>query len=216
MDKKKYKILIAIDVVLIVGIFVFAMVLKSQYNEQAQKTTKEQEGAYKEIVDALKAEQWKSVDQYGMAWRLVYASLSTAKTEAAFDAAVKAIEGDKDARIKQLSLIYDAGTVNPCQKISVMRAVVGAELPSIDQQKAEIASKCFQLPDESLENQVKEKGLADKFLLKDEGGVKEVACGKNCVISFTFAKGKLKKADYKALTEYSMADNFKLDRKSVV
>ena len=62
------------------------------------------------------------------------------------------------------------------------------------------------------QNSIYEKaGLADKFLLKDEGGVKEVACGKNCVISFTFAKGKLKSSDYKALADYNMAGNFKLE-----
>ena len=63
-----------------------------------------------------------------------------------------------------------------------------------------------------VQNDINEKGgLADKFLLKDEGGVKEVACGKNCSISFTFAKGKLKATDYKALVELNMASNFKLE-----
>ena len=41
--------------------------------------------------------------------------------------------------------------------------------------------------------------------------MKEVACGKNCVATFTFVKGKLKQSDYKALIEYKFADNFSIE-----
>ena len=177
MDKKKFKILMIVDIVLIIGLFALMMVLKGQYNDQAQKTVKEQVDAYLELSNGAVQDQWKSVDQYGMAWRLVYAVVTGAKTESAFDAQVKAIEGDRDARFKQISYMYEAAGI-PAQA----------------------------------QNSIYEKaGLADKFLLKDEGGVKEVACGKNCVISFTFAKGKLKSSDYKALADYNMAGNFKLE-----
>jgi hypothetical protein len=177
MDKKKFKILMIVDIVLIIGIFALMMVLKGQYNDQAQKSVNEQVGAYLEQSNGVVQDQWKSVDQYGMAWRLVYATLTNVKTEAAFDAAVKAIEEDKDARFKQLSYMYEAAGIPP-----------------------------------QAQNSIYEKaGLADKFLLKNEGGVKEVACGKNCVITFTFAKGKLKSSDYKALAGYNMAENFKLE-----
>ena len=177
MDKKKFKILLIADIVLIIALFALMMVLKGGYNDQAQKSVNEQVGAYLEKSNGVLQEQWQSVDQYGMAWRLVYATLTTVKTEDAFNAAVKAIEGDRDARFKQLSYMYEA-----------------AGIPT--QAQSSISEKA---------------GLADKFLLKDEGGVKEVACGKNCVISFTFAKGKLKSSDYKALAGYNMAENFKLE-----
>lgn len=177
MNTKKFKILAIVDAVLIVALLVLMFVLKGGYNEQAQTTVKEQIGAYQETANGLLQEQWKSVDQYGMAWKLVNATLTGVNTEAAFNAAVKAIEGDKDARFKQLSYMYTA-----------------AGIPA------------------KVQNDINEKGgLAEKFLLKDEGGVKEVACGKNCSISFTFAKGKLKSSDYKALVEYNMAANFKLE-----
>ena len=87
MDKKKFKILMIVDIVLIIGLFALMMVLKGQYNDQAQKTVKEQVDAYLELSNGAVQDQWKAVDQYGMAWRLVYATLTTAKTEAAFDAA---------------------------------------------------------------------------------------------------------------------------------
>ena len=111
MDKKKFKILMIVDIVLIIGLFALMMVLKGQYNDQAQKTVKEQVDAYLELSNGAVQDQWKAVDQYGMAWRLVYATLTSAKTEAAFDAAVKAIEGDKDARFKQLSYMYEAAGI---------------------------------------------------------------------------------------------------------
>ncbi|MCL4100755.1 hypothetical protein SAMN05720766_10585 [Fibrobacter sp. UWH9] len=177
MNNKKFKILLIVDIALIIGLFALMMILKGTYNDQAQKSVGEQVGAYLEQSNGVVQEQWKAVDQYGMAWKLVFATLTGDKTEATFDATAKAIEEDKDARFKQLSYMYNAAGIPP-----------------------------------QAQNSIYEKaGLADKFLLKNEGGVKEVACGKNCVISFTFAKGKLKTADYKALTEYNMGANFKLE-----
>ena len=63
------------------------------------------------------------------------------------------------------------------------------------------------IPDK-VQSDISAVGLAEQFLLKDEGGVKELACGKNCVVKFTFVKGKLKESDYKALVEYNFAENF--------
>ena len=177
MDKKKFKILMIVDIVLIIGLFALMMVLKGQYNDQAQKTVKEQVDAYLELSNGAVQDQWKSVDQYGMAFKLLYATLAGNKTEAAFKNAVAAIEGDKDARVRQIAYMYSAAGVN-------------------DKAQSLISEKA---------------GLADKFLLKSEGGVYEVACGKDCSISFTFAKGKLKSTDYKALAEYKMEDHFKLE-----
>ncbi|MCF0215416.1 MAG: hypothetical protein HUK21_02960 [Fibrobacteraceae bacterium] len=176
MDKKKLKIIAIVDVVLIVGLVVLMMVLKGSYNEQAQKVGSESVGKYRDGVNATLQEQWKSVDQYGMAWRLVYATLTGDKSEASFNAAVKAIEGDVQGRLKQLSYMYTA-----------------AGIPS--QVQADLGKEMAQ----------------GSILTKDEGGVKEVACGKNCAIKFTFAKGKLKDVDYKALAEYSMNNNFKVE-----
>ena len=174
MDKKKkFKILAIVDGVLIVTLVVIMFALKGQYNDQAQTSVKEQVGAYKTTVNAALQEQWQSMDQYGMAWKLVYAVVTGVKTEAAFDATVKKIFEDNDARFKQLSYMYTAASI----------------------------------PDQ-VQNDIAAVGLADKFLLKDEGGVKEVACGKNCVAKFTFVKGKLKDSDYKALVEYKFAENF--------
>ena len=84
MDKKKFKILMIVDIVLIIGLFALMMVLKGQYNDQAQKTVKEQVDAYLELSNGAVQEQWKAVDQYGMAWRLVYATLTSAKTAGLF------------------------------------------------------------------------------------------------------------------------------------
>ena len=177
MNNQKFKILAIVDAVLIVVLIVVMMILKGNYNDQAQASVKEQVGTYQEKANGMLQEQWKSMDQYGMAWKLVYATLTGDKSEASFDAAVTAIEGDKDARLKQLSYMYTAAGI----------------------------------PDK-VQNDINEKGgLADKFLLKDEGGVKEVACGKNCTLSFTFVKGKLKDSDYKALVEYNMDEAFKLE-----
>ncbi len=178
MNNKKFKILLIADIVLIVGLFALMMVLKGGYEEQAKKSVNEQLGAYLDQSNGVLQEQWKSVDQYGMAWKLVFATLTGDKTEASFDAAAKSIEEDKDARFKQLSHMYTAAGIPP-----------------------------------QAQNSINEKaGMADKLLLKNENGVKEVACGKNCVVTFTFAKGKLKNVDYKALAEYNMADNFKLEK----
>lgn len=177
MDNKKFKILAIADAVIIVGLIVVMMILKGNYNDQARSSVKEQGDSYVESVLLVMQEQWKSVDQYGMAWKLVYATLTGDKTEKTFNAAVKAIEADRDARFRQVSYIYTAAGI-----------------------------------DDKRQNIISEKaGLADKFLLKDEGGVKEVACGKGCVVSFTFAKGKFKSSDYKALVEYNLANNFKLE-----
>lgn len=177
MDNKKFKILAIADAVIIVALVVLMMILKGNYNDQAVASVKEQVGTYQETANTMLQEQWKSVDQYGMAWKLVYATITGDKTEKTFDATVKAIEGNKDARFKQLAYMYTAAGI----------------------------------PDK-VQNDIFEKGgMADKFLLKDEGGVKEVACGKNCVVSFTFVKGKLKSNDYKALVEYNLVENFKLE-----
>ncbi|MCQ2091841.1 MAG: hypothetical protein MJY85_04105 [Fibrobacter sp.] len=177
MNNKKFKILLIVDIVAIVGLFVLMMVLKGGYEEQAKKSVSEQLDAYLNQNNTVLQEQWKSVDQYGMAWKLVNAVLTGDKTEASFDAAAKAIEEDKDARFNQVSYMYTAAGI-PAQA----------------------------------QNSINEKaGMADKLVLKNENGVKEIACGKNCVITFTFAKGKLKSADYKALADYNMADNFKLE-----
>lgn len=175
MDKKKLKILAIVDVVLIVALLAVMFTVKGQYNDQAQNSVKEQVGAYKNSVNEILQEQWKSLDQYGMAWKLIY-STPAGSPEAAFNANVKAIFENTDARFKQLSYMYTAASI-PAQ----------------------------------VQNDIAATGLAEKFLLKDEGGVKEVACGKNCVVTFTFAKGKLKSVDNKALVEYKFAENFKVD-----
>ena len=176
MDKKKFKILAIIDAVIIVALIVVMFTVKGKYNEQAQSSVKEQLGAYKAVVNTALQEQWKSLDQYGMAWKVVYATVSGDKSEKSFDAMVKSVFEDKDARLKQLSYMYTA-----------------ASIPA------------------TVQNDIAAVGMADSFLLKDEKGVKELACGKNCVVSFTFVKGKLKSSDFKALVEYKFAENFKID-----
>lgn len=177
MDKKKFKILAIVDAVLIVALFVVMFTLKGQYNEQAQTSVKEQVGAYQTTANGMLQDVWKSVDQNGMAWKLVYVTLTGDKTEASFNAAVKAIEEDKAAREKQLFYAFTAAGIPP-----------------------------------KVQNDINEKGgLAESFVIKNEKGAKEVACGKNCSISFTFAKGKLKNVDYKALVEYNIAEQFKLE-----
>ena len=170
------KILVVVDVVILVALIVVLKTLQGGYEEQAKRTVNEQESAYLEKNTQVLVEQWRSVDQYSMAWKLVYSMLSGAKTEAAFKSNLAAIENDKDARFKQISYMYTAASI-PAQ----------------------------------VQNDIAAVGLADKFLLKSEGGVKEVACGKNCVATFTFVKGKLKSTDYKALVEYKFADNFSIE-----
>lgn len=177
MDKKKLKILMIADIVIIVTLVVVMMVLKGQYNEQAQKTVKEQIDSYLTVTNSVLQEQWKSIDQYGMAFKLLYATLAGDKSEATFKANAAAIEEDKVARVKQIAYMYSAAGVN-------------------DKAQSLISEKA---------------GLAEKFMLKSEGGVYEVACGLDCSISFTFVKGKLKSTDYKALAEYKLADHFKLE-----
>lgn len=172
---KKFKILLVVDIVLIIALAVLMFVLKGQYNETAKRLYKDQSGTYLELSNKALHEQWTSVDQFGQAWRLVYETInSNDKSEKAFDARVKAIVDDKEARERQLSFIYTA-----------------AGIP------VEAQSKFSEL------------GLADgSILAKDEAGVKTVACGKDCAITFTFAGGKLKSMDYKALTDYDANSKF--------
>lgn len=177
MNNKKFKILAIADAVIIVALVVVMMILKGTYNDQAQASVKEQLGTYQTLANGMLQDAWKSVDQNGMAWKLVYATLTSDKTEKSFNAAAKAIEADKDARLKQLSYVFTAAGI----------------------------------PDKVQSDIYEKGGMAESFLVKDEGGVKEFACGKNCSISFTFVKGKLKSSDYKALVEYNMASNFKLE-----
>ena len=100
------KILVVVDVVILVALIIILMTLKGGYEEQAKRTANEQESAYLEKNTQVLVEQWRSVDQYSMAWKLVYSMLSGAKTEAAFKSNLAAIEGDKDARFKQISHLY--------------------------------------------------------------------------------------------------------------
>lgn len=178
MANNKLKILLVFDIIAIVGLMVTLMTLKSGYEEQARKSDSEQVEAYRSLSNGVLQEQWKSLDEYSMAWKLVYMTLTGAKTESEFASNLAAVEGDQEARFKQLSGLYTA-----------------AGIP------------------EQVVNSLREKnGLSDKsILVKNENGAKEVSCGKNCVVKFTFAKGKFKSVDYSALVEYKMADNFKLE-----
>ena len=112
MDNKKLKILVAVDVVILVALFVLLKSLQGGYMEQAKRTANEQETAYLEKNTQVLVEQWRSIDQYNMAWKLVHTVLSGAKSEAAFGQAVAAIEADKDARFKQISHIYTGVGIN--------------------------------------------------------------------------------------------------------
>ena len=87
MDNKKFKILAIVDAVIIVALIVLMMVLKGNYNDQAQASVKEQVGAFQESANSVLQELWKSVDQNGMAWKLVYATITGDKTEKSFNAA---------------------------------------------------------------------------------------------------------------------------------
>ncbi len=175
--KKKFKILLAIDIVLIVALAVLMFVQKSGYSEMAKRSAGEQLKAYSNVANSALHEQWSSVDQFGMAWRLVYQALNTPKmTEKAFNEMVTAVENDKQARERQLLNIY----------------------------------KSSGIPDKALTLFV-EKGLASGTILqKDENGVKTIACGKNCSVTFTFEKGNLKSTNYEALAKFDTAQ-FKLD-----
>lgn len=174
---KKFKILLAVDIVIIVALAVVMFVLKGQYGEMAQKLATEQRDAYRKQANDMLHAQWKSVDQFGMAWKLIFETVSSKdKSEKAFTERLKAIESDMQARERQVLHLYTS-----------------AGIP----EKAQI--------------QFSELGYAEgSILLKDEGGVKEIACGTGCKISFTFAKGMLKSMDYSALEKYSPAENFKL------
>lgn len=174
---KKFKILLAIDIVIIIALAVVMFVLKGQYGEMAQKLATEQRDAYRKQANDILHDQWKSVDQFGMAWKLVFMTASSNdKSEKAFNQRLQGIEKDAAARERQLLHIYTA-----------------AGIP----EKAQL--------------QFSELGYAEgSILLKDENGVKEVACGKGCKISFTFAKGNLKSMDYSALEKYVPAEHFKL------
>ena len=103
MNNKKFKILAIADVILIVGLVVLLVVLKGRFYDQAQTSVKEQTGAYKKVVNTALEEQWKALDQYGMAWKLIYATVTGVTTETAFNAEVTKIVEDKDARLRQLS-----------------------------------------------------------------------------------------------------------------
>lgn len=173
---KKFKILLIVDIVLIIGLFVMMMMLKSSYEETAKSSFDTQITAYRDGVDATIYEQWKSVDQYNMAWNLVYATLNGKKTAAAFDEAAKAIEGDKESRLKQVSYIYSSAGVS----------------------------------DKAVSTYAEKAGLAETFVTKNEENVKEVACGKNCTVTFNFEGKKLKSVDYEALKNINMSENFKV------
>ena len=179
MDKKKMKILVVVDVVILVALIIILMTLKGGYEEQAKRTANEQESAYLEKNTQVLVEQWRSVDQYSMAWKLVYTVLSGAKTEAAFNSSLAAIQADKDARFKRISHLYSSVGIN-----------------------------------DAVQNGIYEKaGLAEgSILVKNEKGSKEVACGKNCVVKFSFAKGKLKNVDYSALVQYNLANSLKIEK----
>ena len=179
MDNKKLKILAVVDVVILVALVVVLKTLQGGYEEQVKKTVNEQESAYLEKNTQVLVEQWRSVDQYSMAWKLVYSMLSGAKTEAAFKANLASIEGDKDARFKQISHLYTGAGIN-----------------------------------DAVQNGIFEKaGLAEgSILVKNEKGNKEVACGKGCVVKFSFAKGKLKNIDYSALVQYNLANTLKIEK----
>ena len=179
MDKKKMKILVVVDIVILVALVIILMTLKGGYEEQARRTANEQESAYLEQNTQVLVEQWRAIDQYSMAWKLVHTVLSGAKTEAAFNTSLAAIEADKDARFKQVSHLYTSAGINDVVQNGIF-------------QKA---------------------GLAEgSILLKNEKNVKEVACGKGCVIKFEFAKGKLKNVDFSALVQFNLANSLKIEK----
>ena len=179
MDKKKMKILVVVDIVILVALVVLLKVLQGGYEEQAKRTANEQESAYLEKNTQVLVDQWHYVDQYSMAWRLVYSMLSGAKTETAFSTNLISIESDRDSRFKQISHLYTGAGINDAVQNSIF-------------QKA---------------------GLAEgSILVKDEKNVKEVTCGKDCIVKFTFAKGKMKNVDYSALVEYNLAKTLKIEK----
>jgi cell division protein FtsB len=179
MDKKKMKILVVVDIVILVALVIILMTLKGGYEEQAKRTANEQETAYLEKNTQVLVEQWRAIDQYSMAWKLVHSVLSGAKTEAAFNTTLAAIEADKDARFKQISHLYTGAGIN-----------------------------------ENVQNGIYQKaGLAEgTILLKNEKNVKEVACGKGCVIKFEYAKGKFKNVDFSGLVQFNLANSLKIEK----
>lgn len=178
MDKKKLKILLIADIVIIVGLVALMMCLKGKYNEQAQKAVKEQVGAYLEKTNGVLQEEWLSMDQYAMAWRIVYATLAGDKKESSFNANISGIEADSPTRVNNLTYIYTAAGI----------------------------------PDQVQKQLYEKVGLnKNPFLVSNENGVKTVACGKDCQITFTFNKGQFVSMDTKALAEYKLADHFKIE-----
>ena len=78
------KILVVVDIVILVALIIILMTLKGGYEEQAKRTANEQETSYLEKNTQVLVEQWRSIDQYSMAWKLVHSVLSGVKTEPAF------------------------------------------------------------------------------------------------------------------------------------
>jgi len=182
-NMKKFKILLIVDIVLIVGLFILMMCMKSSYEEQAKSSYDTQMTAYKSSVDEVRFDLWKSVDQYNMAWNLVYATLNSDKSLASFQANVKAVEENKDARLTQLTYIYRNALLNMYNSETIINKALA---------------------------EYGERGLAETFLVKDEASVKEVACGKGCVVTFNFDGKKLKSVDYEALKKINMTETFKV------
>lgn len=182
-NMKKFKILLIVDIVLIVGLFILMMCMKGSYEEQAKSSYDAQMTVYKSSVDSMRFDLWKSVDQYNMAWNLVYATLNGNKTLAAFEENVKAIEGNKENRLAQTTYIYKNALLNMYNSETVINKALAEYI---------------------------ESGLADKFLVKDEAAVKEVACGKGCVVTFNFEGKTLKSVNYDALKKISMTETFKV------
>ena len=56
-------------------------------------------------------------------------------------------------------------------------------------------------------------GLAEgSILLKNEKNSKEVACGKGCVVKFSYAKGKLTNVDFSGLVQFNLANSLKIEK----
>ena len=125
MNNQKFKILAIVDAVLIVVLIVVMMVLKGNYNDQAQASVKEQVGAYQENANGMLQEQWKSMDQYGMAWKLVYATLTGDKSEKSFDAAVKAL--DELFRLNHHKAVVFGSRQNAIYKYALFFVVAGLD-----------------------------------------------------------------------------------------
>ena len=109
--KKKFKILLIIDIILIIALAIIMFVLKEGYSETAKRTAGEQRDAYRKITNEILQEQWKTIDQFGMANRLVYSFLNSDQSEKSFDALVKMIESDKATRESQTLAVYNASGI---------------------------------------------------------------------------------------------------------